>query len=61
VQGGPALQDVDELVLPRVGVAQGRHRLGRQARQVDAEVSQADTSPSWRFSLPAMRDAKGPG
>ena len=42
VQRGPALQDVDELVLPRVGVAKGRHRLGRQAREVDAEVGQAE-------------------
>ena len=42
VQRGPASQDVDELVLPRVRVAKGRHRLGRQAREVDAEVAQPE-------------------
>ena len=42
VQRGPALQDVDELILPRVRVAKGRYRVGCQAREVDAEVAQPE-------------------
>src|SRR3569832_1885433 len=41
-QGGRSGEDVDQFVLPGMRMAQGRDRTGRQAREVAAEVGQAD-------------------
>ena len=59
VQRGPALQDVDELVLPRVGVAKRRYRVGRQAREVDALVGQPEDLP--QLALLPARHARREG
>jgi hypothetical protein len=54
-----ALQDVDELVLPRMRVAQRRLRARREPREVHAEVREAE-DVAQRLLAPA-RHARGEG
>ena len=59
MQRGMPGQNVDELVLPRVGVAQGRAGSGRQPRQVHAEVGEAEEIA--QRALLAAAHARGEG
>src|ERR1041385_7595673 len=45
-----SLQDVNELVLLRVSVAQRRHRAGCKLRQVYSEVCETKQVTQWLFS-----------
>jgi hypothetical protein len=60
-QGRAPFEDIDELVLLRVRVAQSRAAAGRKTRDVDAEICQPEqvAEPSGRLSRPAMREANG--
>ena len=42
VQRGSPLENVDELVLPGVGVTKGRNCTGSQAREIHAKVCEAE-------------------
>src|SRR6185369_2291998 len=57
VQGGMAFEDIDQLVLLRVGVAQRRDRARRETCQVDAEVGEAEDVA--QRALQPARHARG--
>ena len=56
-----AIEDIDELILLAVPMQQSRLAIGRERREVDAEIFQAEKSPNGRFSRPAMRLRNGSG
>ena len=61
-QGGGTFKDVDELVLPGVGMAKSRYGAPGTIRvRFTPKLDSPKTSPSWRFTLPAICEANGSG
>jgi hypothetical protein len=60
-ENGLALDDVDELVLSLMRMAQRRHAARRQSRKVHPELGQPERVTSTRLSRPATRTANGSG